>query len=251
MILVKTFYAYNDLRNFSYLILDKVSGSSWVIDPYEADPIIEYIKKNGLNLQGILNTHQHFDHIRGNAPLVDAFKAPVCKLKNSDTIQAGEGHVIETIDTPGHTLDHQVFLWKKDNRPFALFSGDTLFNSGVGNCHGGGDVNLLYKTTLKLAELPEETLLYPGHDYRRNNLKFALSVEPENKIIHESLRKLEGAVTEDLPPNTMGEEKLVNPFLRLKSGEIRENVMKNSPSSDEEKNQRELFIRLRQLRDQW
>lgn len=236
MILVKTFYAYNDLRNFSYLILDDETGHSWVIDPYEASTIENYIKKNGIKLKGILNTHQHFDHIRGNAPLVDAFQAPVRKLKNSETLDLGEGYFLETLDTPGHTMDHQVFLWKKEERPYALFSGDTLFNSGVGNCRNGGDVNLLYETTEKLLMLPKDTLLYPGHDYRKRNLEFALSVEPENKDVQERLRELKEVKTEDLPPVTLQEEMKVNPFFRL---------------PEQKENRRELFIQLRNLRDKW
>lgn len=252
MILVKTFYAHNDLRNYSYLITDDQSGYSWVIDPYEAVPIIDYIKKNGLVLKGILNTHQHFDHIRGNEPLRDAFKASVHKLKDSDTINLGSGFKIETLDTPGHTLDHQVFVWKKDREALALFSGDTLFNSGVGNCKNGGDVNLLYETTGKLLNFPDTTLLYPGHDYRRRNLEFALSVEPDNKFIKEHLRSLQEVNTEELPAVTLGDERLVNPFLRLGEDEIRQKVKIPSTRLPEQYgSERELFIKLRQLRDQW
>lgn len=239
MILVKTFYAYNDLRNFTYLITDDETGHSWVIDPYEAVPVENYIKKNGLVLKGILNTHQHYDHIRGNAPLIEAFHAPVRKLKDAESIDLGDGYSLETLDTPGHTLDHQVFLWNKKEKPLALFSGDTLFNSGVGNCKNGGDVNLLFETTEKLLQLPSDTLLYPGHDYRRRNLEFALSVEPDNKEIQERLRELKEVKTEELPPVTMGEEKKVNPFFRL------------DELPEQKKNGRELFIHLRKLRDNW
>lgn len=252
MILVKTFYAHNELRNFSYMVLDDQSGDSWVIDPYEATPMIDYIKKNGLILRGILNTHKHFDHIRGNGPLVEAFKAPVHKLKSSETIHIGEDYLIESLDSPGHTLDHQVYIWKKGSEPLALFSGDTLFNSGVGNCKGGGDVSLLYSTTEKLLSLPDSVLLYPGHDYRKRNLEFALSVEPENKAVLECLRKIQDRRTENLPPASLGEELQVNPFLRLTSEEIRQKVMKNNrPLSETMETERELFMKLRQLRDQW
>jgi hydroxyacylglutathione hydrolase len=252
MILVKTFYAYNELRNFSYLIQDSETGHSWVIDPYEAQPIIDYIKKNSLVLKGILNTHQHFDHIRGNALLVEAFSAPVHKLKNLESLDLGSSSSLHIIDTPGHTLDHQVFTWRKGDQHLAIFSGDTLFNSGVGNCKGGGDVNLLYKTIEKLKLLPGSTLVYPGHDYKKRNLEFAQSVEPDNQHIKAELNSIRNVPTEELPPLTLGQELLVNPFLRLDSEEVNQNVVKNLGISEESDTlKKDIFIRLRQLRDIW
>lgn len=245
MILVKSFFAFNDLRNFSYLVSNSKTGDAWVIDPFEAQEIAEYIKKNGFTLKGILNTHQHWDHVQGNIPLSKEFNAPVKKLRNQESIRLDEHFSIETIDSPGHTLDHQVYLWKNLDQPLALFSGDTLFNAGVGNCRGGGDVNLLFETTKKLRELPGTTLLYPGHDYRKRNMEFALSVEKENSHIQEELRRLRDLQTETLPPVTLAEEFKVNPFFRLNSDEIKQSLSGSHP------NERELFIKLRQLRDQW
>lgn len=244
MILVNTFYAYNELRNFSYLIFDDQSGDTWVIDPYEASTLIDYIKKNGLNLKGILNTHGHFDHIRGNSELSRTFNAPVCEVKNSSVVQLNNKFSIEGLFTPGHTMDHTVFLWKEKNDIKALFSGDTLFNSGVGNCKNGGDVNLLFETTQKLQrEIPASAVLYPGHDYRRRNLEFALKVEPENKAVKEELRRISNFETEKLPATTLEEEFLVNPFFRLKSEEIQSELKTHDD--------KELFIKLRKLRDSW
>jgi hydroxyacylglutathione hydrolase len=226
MILVKTFYAHNELRNFSYLSLDKTTGHCWAIDPYNPHTLGDYIKKNGLVLKGILNTHQHSDHIRGNSFLSKMFSCPILVLHESDYIQQCTEDFLGVINTPGHTLDHQAFLWKKEGRGFALFSGDTLFNSGVGNCRDGGNVDLLYESTLSLMSLPVETLLYPGHDYRLRNLAFAEKIEPENKIIKEKIREIQGLKTYALEPVTLKEEMEVNPFLRLDSPEIRQNLKK-------------------------
>jgi hydroxyacylglutathione hydrolase len=229
MIQCVRFYANNDLRNFSYLIYDDQSGSAWVIDPWEAAPFTEYIKKAGLSLKGILNTHSHWDHVRGNDELVKTFGAPVKKLNSSETVSLAGGNVLEVISTPGHTLDHQVFVWKGNGAP-VLFSGDTLFNAGVGNCKNGGNVDLLYETTVKLMDsLPLDTVLQPGHDYLKRNLEFALNVNPDNSAVKERLRMIK-----DDPlmrsPLTLKDELETNPFLKA---------------------DKEQFIKLRALRDKW
>jgi len=200
MIQVKTFYAYNELRNFSYLLIDDETGYSWVIDPFDSQPIIDYIKKEGLHPKGILNTHTHWDHIRGNAPLIEAFQIPL----DFPCMQ------LDTIETPGHTLDHKAFLL---NSKF-LFSGDSLFNAGVGNCKGGGDVGKLYDSTEKLKLLSDDVIILPGHDYIMKNLEFALMVDPQNVAVKEELLRIKDESVEKRRPATLGQEKLVNPFLK-------------------------------------
>lgn len=253
MIQVKKFYAHNELRNFSYLIVDESTGKAWAIDPYEATPYIEYIKKNSLSLQGILNTHQHHDHIRGNLPLKEAFKAPIKKLLNSEKLLLDDKHMLETLDTPGHTLDHQVFILNSLNSPTALFSGDTLFNAGVGNCRNGGKVELLYATTQNLLnKLPDNTILYPGHDYIQKNLEFAHSLEPDNEKVRELLLDINKEDVDERRAVTLGMEREVNPFLRLKSDELRENLAQELNSlEDEDQLERNLFYKMRTLRDNW
>lgn len=244
MIQVKIFFAHNDLRNFSYLITDRVSGYSWVIDPFDEIPIIDYIKKESLVLKGILNTHQHWDHIRGNSALQSVFHCPV--ISNGECkIPLDEKHTVQFMATPGHTMDHHVFLWTRENHVMGLFSGDTLFNSGVGNCKNGGNVDLLFETTMELLKLPDETVLYPGHDYVKRNLEFAKTYEPENSNIEEALRMVRDSDSEKGLTWTLGQEKKTNPFLRLSSEEIRQNLSNGS------KSERELFKKLRALRDNW
>jgi hydroxyacylglutathione hydrolase len=251
MIQVKTFFAHNNLRNFSYLIFDPTTNESWIIDPYDELPIIDYIKKQGLNLKGILNTHHHWDHVRGNKALVELFHCPELSL-DLKGVELGGNHYLRFLSTPGHTLDHCAFLWEKNHRPLALFSGDTLFNSGVGNCKNGGDVDLLYETTLKLSSLPDDVLLYPGHDYRRKNLEFAQFVEAENPQILQAL--------EEVPSNeasinhvwSLGRERQINPFLRLDSEEIRQKLLQTRMSlAGHVPDGRDLFKHLRSLRDNW
>ena len=251
MIFVKTFYAQNDLRNFSYLIGDDQTGDCWIIDPYEARPMIDYIKKSSMNLNGILNTHQHFDHIRGNAELQEVFKSPISKLKGSGKIQLSDQHQIVSLATPGHTMDHEVFVWKNNDKSVALFSGDTLFNAGVGNCKNGGNVDMLYATTEKLITvLPSETLLYPGHDYVKRNLEFALKCEPDNSIIKERLKEIEKEPVERRRNFTLAQEAEVNPFLRLESDGVRQNL-NHSEIKDETLFKKQLFHKLRSMRDTW
>lgn len=230
MIHCERFYAQNSLRNFSYLVFDEKTGDAWVIDPFDAEPFVDYIKKHSLSLKGILNTHQHFDHIRGNDELIRVFKARVLHPHAGEPIDLDPRNRLEITDTPGHTRDHQVFVWKGAENPPVLFSGDTLFNAGVGNCKNGGNVEDLYESTQRLlSELPLDTVLQPGHDYLKRNLEFAQSVDPENVFVRERLREIA-----DDPlmrrPLTMREEVEINPFLKAS---------------------RDKFIELRKLRDNW
>jgi len=246
MIQVKIFFAKNDLRNFNYLIFDKQSGDSWIIDPFDEKPIIDYIKKESLTLKGILNTHEHWDHIRGNSALQKYFKCQVLS-NDSNQLRLDASHQLSFVPTPGHTSEHTAFFWQKDETVLALFSGDTLFNSGVGNCKNGGNVEQLFDTTAYLKNLSDEVILYPGHDYVLNNLLFAKTCESENKEIDEALKLVKNSDTEKGVAWTLGQEKKVNPFLRLDSPEIQHKILKNPKDSDEKK----LFIQLRSLRDNW
>jgi hydroxyacylglutathione hydrolase len=251
MIQVKIFYAQNSLRNFSYLIFDPASNDAWVIDPFDEQPMIDYIKKKGLSLRGILNTHQHWDHIKGNEGLKSVFNCSVISPEKGG-FSINHQHAVRFLATPGHTLDHQVFFWEKEGKPLALFSGDTLFNSGVGNCKKGGDVDLLYETTMKLLNLPDEVVLYPGHDYVRRNLEFALSREPENQEIKEALKLVFQIDTEAGMGWSLGQEKKTNPFLRLRSVELRQKLAQLNPAlAGPQVNERDLFKQLRNLRDNW
>jgi hydroxyacylglutathione hydrolase len=157
-ILVKRLFAYNNLRNFTYIIsTDK--GEAWVIDPYDAGQVKDEIKSLGVNLKGILNTHDHFDHTRGNQELQDYFKCEVLDFFLNRSIELDKHHSLEVLSTPGHTPDHLVFLWKQNGVYQMIFAGDTLFNAGVGNCKNGGNVDELFETTLKKCNFSQAMII--------------------------------------------------------------------------------------------
>lgn len=242
MIRFERFFFETQLRNFSYLICDDQTANAWVIDPYDASPFTKYIKKEGLSLKGILNTHQHFDHVRGNEELIRTFQAPLVHLTGGKRLVIDERNAIEVLDTPGHTSDHQVFLWHSNESPATLFSGDTLFNAGVGNCKNGGNVDELYQSVMELQRiLPLDTVLQPGHDYLKRNLEFSLHIDPGNRIAQEKLKELIENPLKRKAHN-LADELEINPFFHLQNPELIEKYQSSGKS---------LFIKLRSLRDNW
>lgn len=141
---VEQIFAKNMLRNFNYIIHD--GNSAYIVDPYDARQIKREIEKLKLTPIGILNTHQHHDHIRGNNALSSFFAIPILKPSFGEKLKFSEENYLEVIHSPGHTMDHVCFICYKDSKIWSVISGDTLFNAGVGNCKHGGQVEALYNT---------------------------------------------------------------------------------------------------------
>ncbi len=253
-------YTDNELRNFNYFI-ELNNKSAYVIDPWDAKSVTNFISDNCLKLTAIINTHEHWDHVRGNQALVDLHHCEVWAhangkgkipglsrlLLNNETIDIADNVSIEVLDTPGHSHAHLCFIVKVDGNPHCIFSGDILFNAGVGNCHNGGDVLDLYKTIKnKISTLSDEVIVYPGHDYLENNLKFTLDREPSNLLAKKWLDKYKQS---DIYTNplitTIADERNINTFLRLDNKEIINNLPKKIQS------EKEVFINLRELRNSW
>ena len=174
--IVEQIWTGNSLRNFNYLLACPDTGEALAIDPLDYEKCLSKAKKKGWDITQILNTHEHGDHTGGNQAMISATKAKLLAheksnipgmdigLKSGDVVRIGKTVELLSLDTPGHTMSH-VCLLSKTDQP-SIFSGDTLFNAGVGNCHHGGHPEELYLTfTKQLAKLSNNTLIYPGHDY--------------------------------------------------------------------------------------
>jgi hydroxyacylglutathione hydrolase len=144
-----------------------------------------------------------------------------------------------------------ICLRSHGDRP-ALFSGDTLFNAGAGNCHNGGNPEDLYATFVdQLARLPDETEVYPGHDYIENNLRFTLAREPDNAAANEMLSRVSGQDPATARVTTLAEEKRINTFLRLTSPSVIAKLRVEFPDLPERPDAKTVFVKLRELRNRW
>ena len=262
--IVERIWTANAYRNFNYLIACPETGEALAIDPLDHEKCLATAKARGWEITQILNTHEHHDHTGGNAAVVAATGAKVIAhykaggkiegmdrgVKAGDVIKVGKSVELECLDTPGHTLCH-ICLRSHTDQP-ALFTGDTLFNAGAGNVHNGGDVNALYTTFAEqLARLPDNTLVYPGHDYIETNLKFTLAREPGNAA---AKARLPGVADHDPAASavtTLAEEKQFNTFLRLSSPGVIAKLRESFPELPEQLEPKTVFTKLRELRNQW
>ena len=134
----------------------------------------------------------------------------------------------------------------------ALFSGDTLFNAGAGNCHNGGHPEELYETFNKqLSKLRDDTLVYPGHDYLVNNLRFTLDREPDNDVAQRMLREYADQDPDDALVTTLAQEREMNTFFRLDSPSVIARLREDFPEVGDDPEPRTVFLKLRELRNSW
>lgn len=250
----------NDLRNFCYLISFD-DGGIYCIDPYRALEVIQYLKTNLNNrpLSGIINTHDHCDHFSGNEELVRIYQCIVMShplgripfknfnLLDNQVIYQDKKWMMKAVYTPGHTLTHLSVLIEKNSEAYALFTGDCFFNAGVGNCHNGGDPDVLFETISSLfKDLNDDVLIYPGHEYFKRNLEFSLKYEPENDKVRTFLKQIELINSdEQFFINNMKTERLINLFLRLDNSNIQKTL------NLENANVKKVFLSLRKIRNSW
>ena len=240
--------------NYSYIIVDEKNQIACVVDPSEARPIINFVEKKKIHLKYILNTHHHYDHVGGNLELkektqckiigaeIDKKRIPGIDiyLKDKEIFFLGSSKFI-AIETPGHTVGHICFYFDCDN---ILFSGDTLFALGCGRLFEGTPKQM-WSSLKFIKNLPNETLIYCGHEYTESNSKFAISLLPDDKDLEKKKNKIKSLRKKGIPtiPTTIGEEKRFNPFLKVDDEEFLEKVdLKNM-----EENM--VFEKIRKLKD--
>jgi hydroxyacylglutathione hydrolase len=211
--------------NYAYLIRDEATGQVAVVDVPEAAPILNVLKDMGWQLDQILITHHHFDHIDGLEEVRKATGAKVYgakadshrlpnldhALSEGDTFKLGD-ETCEVLDVSGHTIGHIAFLFKGAD---AVFSADSLMALGCGRVFEG-DFPMMWGTMLKFKALPDEVLVYSGHEYTISNAKFALTIEPDNADLLTRIKDIKDKRANDIPtvPVSIGLEKATNPFMR-------------------------------------
>ncbi len=207
-------------------LLHRGGPAAVVVDPGDATPVLETFQERGLELSGVLLTHHHWDHAGGVPELLERWPdAPVhgprdrrlgdwcLPVSEGDTVSLPAlGLALDVLDVPAHTRSHVAF-----HGHGLLFSGDTLFSVGCGRLFEGSAEDM-QRAMDKLAQLPEDTLIYCGHEYTVDNCRFARVVEPGNAVLArreaEALRLREAG--ERTLPARLGEELQVNPFLRTR-----------------------------------
>jgi len=266
-VLVKQIWTGNNYRNFNYLIACAETGEALAVDPLDVDKCLAAARAEGWEITQILNTHEHRDHTGGNAAMVERTGARILahrdaggKIDNiarglsaGDTIKVGKTVELEAMDTPGHTMCHICLRsHATDREPPALFCGDTLFNAGAGNCHNGGHPAELYRTfSEQLDRLPEDTRIYPGHDYIENNLRFTLAREPDNRDAAAMLERLAGQDPNHAYVSTLGVERGINTFFRLTRPTVIARLRDEFPDLPADPDPRTVFLKLRELRNKW
>jgi len=217
--------------NYIWLLLNPDQKHCAVVDPGDAQPVIDWLNEHPQwTLGDVLITHHHHDHVGGidelkqqyNVRVIGPAQASIPGLDlvvgDSDEVKV-LGRNVRVMAVPGHTLDHVAFFLPDE---LTLFSGDTLFAAGCGRLFEGTAEQML-DSLERLAALPDATRVYCAHEYTLGNLHFAQAVEPDNKQIAARLVEVESTRARGVCtlPSAIGLEKATNPFLRTSVPAVR------------------------------
>lgn len=225
------------------------AGQCWVVDPADAACVTAALEKSKLELTHILVTHHHADHIGGVAALKKTWNCHIYSpdpkriggtdtvVEDGDLLVFGEW-TITVLASPGHTTTGVCYYCTCPAESPVLYAGDTLFACGCGRLFEGS-AETMYRSLLRLAALPDRTRLYPGHNYTEENVRFALTLEPDNAALKQMLHFVR--TQKEFTPTTLGQEKQCNPFLRVDQPAIRQSVGLSDPVA--------IFAELRRRKD--
>ena len=213
--------------NYSYLLIDNSTKKACVVDPGEAEPIVNYIEENEINLKYILNTHHHIDHIGGNLILKEKYNSKIIGfegdkkripkidiLVKNDEIWKNDTFEARIFHLPGHTSGHIAFHFYRERK---IFTGDTLFSLGCGRIFEGTYAQM-FDSLNKIKNLPLDTDIYCGHEYTLQNSKFCLKFDTKNPNLQKKITQIENKLKNGLPtlPTSLREEIQCNIFLKAK-----------------------------------
>lgn len=211
--------------NYAFLVGNLDTKEAAIVDVPEAEPINEMLKARGWTLTTVLLTHHHWDHIDGLDRLTGRTNLNVLGAKADEhrlpalSQTLNEGDVVDVLGTPmhildvsGHTLGHIAFLMPELD---AAFTADSLMALGCGRLFEGTPAQM-FESMNKFIALPDETMIYSGHEYTSTNARFALTIEPENTalISRREATKLARAAGSPTVPSSLKRERATNPFLR-------------------------------------
>lgn len=211
--------------NYAFLAHDTASGETALIDAPEAEPILAVLEQRGWRLSHVLLTHHHWDHVDGLAAILkrnpaqvigaaaDAHRLPPLdkQVSEGDRIEIGD-EPVDVLDVSGHTIGHLAYSMPLSR---AVFTADSLMALGCGRLFEG-DAAQMWGSVSKLAALPDDTLVYSGHEYTQSNARFALTVDPDNLALQHRAEEIDRdrAAGKATVPSQLGVEKATNPFLR-------------------------------------
>ncbi|KAK0264263.1 hypothetical protein B0A54_06231 [Friedmanniomyces endolithicus] len=212
-------------NNYAYLVTDDKTKEAVIIDPANPQEVLPTLKKavdGGVKLRNIINTHHHHDHAGGNAEMLKSYDIPIIGGKDcekvsktpahGETFTIGDGIKVKALHTPCHTQDSICYLFE-DGEDRVVFTGDTLFIGGCGRFFEGTAEEMDTALNKTLGALPDDTKVYPGHEYTKGNVKFAVTVSQS-----EAIKKLESFVGSNKQTQgkfTIGDERQHNVFMRL------------------------------------
>ncbi|ULJ64214.1 hydroxyacylglutathione hydrolase [Wielerella bovis] len=237
----------------NYIWLLTYNDEAVCVDAGQAEPVLDYVRQHNLHLVQMWTTHPHGDHTGGIAQLKRVL--PDCRIFGASDIPAsdeivGEGSTItwqhfriNVWHTAGHTAHHLTYVLH-DGEQTHIFCGDTLFSAGCGRVFPDGRADWLHHSLQRINRQPENTFLYPAHEYTANNLRFAAHIEPHNTDIQAALSAAQHTPT---LPTTLAHERRINPFLRVHLPDVQRRVSELCGLYMQE--DEAVFIALRELKN--